>query len=90
MAYITHGRGSGLTYGKYFILRAFSALSIAIENVQRRLRLRKTAKQLLVLEPHLLKDIGLDRETVRSMSDLGDEQAIWRLNAARRTASRHA
>lgn len=88
MAYVTHGRGSGLSYGKYILQRVLSALSIAFENVQRRLRLRKTAKQLLTLEPHMLKDIGIDRDDVMTMTDLGDEQAIWRLNAARRKASR--
>jgi uncharacterized protein YjiS (DUF1127 family) len=90
MAYITHGRGSGLSYGKYIPLRIFSAITVAFENVQRRLRLRKTAKQLLALEPHMLNDIGIARDDVTSMADLGDEQAIWRLNAARKRASRNA
>ena len=87
MAYVTHGRGSGFNHGRFIFFRLVSTVSLTFERATQIMRLRKTAKILKSLSPEQLADVGLTRSDVTSMADLGRDQAIWRLHAARKRAA---
>ncbi|MGJ8529773.1 hypothetical protein [Maritalea sp.] len=87
MAYVSTHRRQGFSFGISQLMILATHVSLFWVRVVQTYNQQKTHKVLKGLSAEQLNDIGLSRENVRELVQVGRDQAVWRLNSARKKAS---
>jgi len=88
MAFVSTGRRSGFSSTNSQLTKLATDFSLFMERIVLSYRQQKTFNTLNALEAGQLADIGLTKSDVHGLVELGHDQAIWRLNTARKRASK--
>jgi len=88
MAFVSTSRRTGFSFGNSQLTTLATNFSLFVERVVRSVRQQKTFNVLNALDAEQLSDIGLSRSDVHELVEVGHDQALWRLNIARKRASK--